>query len=135
MKQSCPDPPTTGHPVIQATPVPCAPPYTNYVEIIKRMHVAIFETLFINCGILGLDKVIKALKTETRQHVKSKSIGRCKEVHSTKSFFSHGSSGVVAERSLEPGVGVRTCGGSRSLNHRLLEIDLKKTVEVYRRST
>ena len=34
----------------------------DYVEIIKRMNEAIFEMFVINYGILGLYKVVEALK-------------------------------------------------------------------------
>ena len=57
-----PSPPIKGHPVVHTTTVPRAPPETNHAGIIKRMREAIFETLVKDRGVLGLDKVIKALK-------------------------------------------------------------------------
>ena len=47
-----PGSPSKGHSVTQAGMVFCAPPETDYVEIIKRMHEAIFEKLVMNHGIL-----------------------------------------------------------------------------------
>ena len=57
---------------------------------IKRLHEAIFETLVMNRGILGSDKVVKDLKTATCQNVKFTSIRCCKAVHSTKPFHMDG---------------------------------------------
>ena len=54
----------TGHPVIQASTVPCVPPETNHVGIVKRVHAAIFEILLKDHGVLVSDIVIKALKKQ-----------------------------------------------------------------------
>ena len=45
----------------------CAPPETNLLGLIKKMHEANFEILVKERGVLGVDKVIKALKLRNMQ--------------------------------------------------------------------
>ena len=59
-----PGPPLEGHPAAHKSAVPCAPPEMFHAGVGKRMDEVISGTLVKNCGIRGLDEVIKTLESK-----------------------------------------------------------------------